>query len=463
MALSVQPLSQLPFQSSSLTSGSSTGVHAEIRICCFRGEQRTRSLTVTQCFPRSLPGNQFEPLGDSLTKLRTLGSRSESFPSGKCRLQGQRSLLPRAKASSTESAESEGGGMTVLGIPLSGSQVKIAAAAALTIFLGVANRVLYKMALVPLNNYPFFLAQLTTFGYVLVYFFILSLRYQAGVISPPMLKLPKGPFALMGALEAMGLASGMAAAAFLPGAVISILTQVYLVWQLILSVVVLKKRYSSLQVTGVLMVLAGVVIVVSSGGGAGSALAGAGFWPLLMMFSTVFSAGASILKELVFTRSKDYLEGKTVDLFVVNSFGSGFQAFFVFLLLPLLSSLKGIPPAELPSYFSSGAACLLNFGKVGTGCEGAPLIPILYVAVNLAFNISALNLLRISSAVISSLAITFCVPLTVYAFTFPLPLLGHPDPLPPGFSLGCSVLVAGLGLYNVSGAMAKKASPEKSQ
>jgi hypothetical protein len=33
-----------------------------------------------------------------------------------------------------------------------------------TVTLAVANRVLYKLALVPLNNYPFFLAQFTTFG-----------------------------------------------------------------------------------------------------------------------------------------------------------------------------------------------------------------------------------------------------------------------------------------------------------
>lgn len=30
--------------------------------------------------------------------------------------------------------------------------------------LAVANRVLYKLALVPMKQYPFFMAQLTTFG-----------------------------------------------------------------------------------------------------------------------------------------------------------------------------------------------------------------------------------------------------------------------------------------------------------
>lgn len=38
------------------------------------------------------------------------------------------------------------------------------------------------------------------------------------------------------------------------------------------------------------------------------------------------------------------------------------QALFIFLLLPFLSNLKGIPFAELPSYLTRGVACFLNVG-----------------------------------------------------------------------------------------------------
>jgi hypothetical protein len=38
------------------------------------------------------------------------------------------------------------------------------AAAAATVVLAVMNRVLYTLALVPMKNYPFFLAQFATFG-----------------------------------------------------------------------------------------------------------------------------------------------------------------------------------------------------------------------------------------------------------------------------------------------------------
>ena len=43
---------------------------------------------------------------------------------------------------------------------------------------GVGNRILYKMALVPLGNHVFALAQLQTFAYVGIYFSILAVRYK---------------------------------------------------------------------------------------------------------------------------------------------------------------------------------------------------------------------------------------------------------------------------------------------
>jgi hypothetical protein len=40
-----------------------------------------------------------------------------------------------------------------------------------------------------------------------------------------------------------------------------------------------------------------------------------------------------------------------------------------------------------------------------SGCDGAPLLPLLYIVTNLAFNIFLLNVVKISSAVVASLAV----------------------------------------------------------
>ena len=131
------------------------------------------------------------------------------------------------EATSSES-ESEDHHVSILGQDVGKQQLQVGATATATILFSVSNRVLYKMALVPLKDYPFFLAQALTFGYVIVYSVFLLIRYQSGIVTREMLELPKLPFITLGALEALGLAAGMAAAANLSGASIPILTQVIL-------------------------------------------------------------------------------------------------------------------------------------------------------------------------------------------------------------------------------------------
>ncbi|KAF2291952.1 hypothetical protein GH714_042294 [Hevea brasiliensis] len=276
-------------------------------------------------------------------------------------------------------------------------KLEVAVAVAATVVLGVGNRVLYKLALVPLKHYPFFLAQLATVGYVLVYFTILHIRYLAGLVTDEMLSLPKAPFLLVGLLEALGAAAGMAAAAILSGASIPILSQTFLVWQILLSIIFLGRRYKVNQLIGCFLVAIGVIITVASGSSANHSVKDASiFWSLLMIFSFLLQAADTVLKEFIFRDTARQLKGGSVDLFVVNSYGSAFQV----------------------------------------GCDGAPLLPLLFVLVNMGFNISLLHLLKISSAVVSSLASTFSVPISVYVFTLPLPYLGIASTLPTGFVAG---------------------------
>ncbi|CAH2078074.1 unnamed protein product [Thlaspi arvense] len=326
----------------------------------------------------------------------------------------------------------------------------IVANSVVIVALAVANRVLYKLALVPMKQYPFFLAQLNTFGYVLIYFTILFTRCRLGIVTREMMSIPKWRFAVIGFLEALGVATGMAAAAMLPGPVIPILNQTYLVWQLLFAVLILGRRFLLSQISGCLLVAVGVVVAVSSGSGADHTLSGIGLlWPAVMVASAAFQAGASIIKEFVFNDAAKRLEGKSLDIFVVNSFGSGFQALFVFLLLPFLSNLKGIPFANLLSYLKDGAGCFFNTGAKISGCDGAPILPLLYIATNLAFNISLLHLVKISSAIVSSLAVMLSVPLSVYIMSKPLPYLPGGTSLSSNFMMGSIVLVLGLLLYNI--------------
>ncbi|KAK4773564.1 hypothetical protein SAY87_028583 [Trapa incisa] len=326
--------------------------------------------------------------------------------------------------------------------------VEMAIAAAATVVLGVGNRVLYKLALIPLKQYPFFLAQVATIGYTIVYFSILYLRYHAGIVTDEMLAMPKAPFIVVGLLEALGAATGMAAGAILSGASIPILSQTFLVWQILLSIIFLGRRYNANQLIGCFLVAVGVIITVASGSNAGHSLKEAGiFWSILMIISFLLQAADTVLKEIIFLDAEKKLKGGSVDLFVVNSYGSAFQALFICLLLPFLSKLWGVPFSQLLNYLRDGTACFLNIGAVSSGCEGAPLLPLLFVIVNMGYNISLLHLLKVSSAVVSCLASTFSVPISVYMFTLPLPFLGVASSLPQGFVAGAVILVLGLLIY----------------
>ncbi|ONI35423.1 hypothetical protein PRUPE_1G535300 [Prunus persica] len=335
--------------------------------------------------------------------------------------------------------------------PSSSSNTKrVVLVSALTIALAVANRVLYKLALVPMKNHPFFLAQFTTFGYVIIYFSILFARYRSGIVTDEMISLPKSRFVAIGALEALGVASGMAAAAMLPGPAIPILSQTFLVWQLSFSVLLLGRTYTFNQISGCILVAIGVAAAVTSGSDSGQMLSGVeSMWPVLMIASSAFQAGASIIKEFVFVDAEARLKEKSLDIFVVNSFGSGFQALFILLFLPFLSNLRGIPFAQLPSYLKDGAGCFLNIGADTSGCNGAPLLPLLYIGTNLFFNISLLSVVKISSAVVASLIVMLSVPISIYILSLPLPYLEAGATLSPFFLFGSTVLLLGLILYSM--------------
>lgn len=76
-------------------------------------------------------------------------------------------------------------------------------------------------------------------------------------------------------------------------------------------------------------------------------------YALVYVFAMAFPAMSSIVKEGHFHRAQQQL-GRPLDIFVVNSFASLFQATSVLLLMPLVASIKGVPPAELPLHLLNG-------------------------------------------------------------------------------------------------------------
>lgn len=174
----------------------------------------------------------------------------------------------------------------------------------------------------------------------------------------------------------MGLILGLIGAAKLPGVLLPILSQSFLFWQLTFSRIVLGKKFSFPQICGVALVMIGVGFAALPGSGAGGSLLD-GIQPLYFasyLASMAFPSLSSIVKEKTFAESKQTL-GKPLDLFVVNSYASLSQAAFVFVLLPVITSLRGLQVSELPEYLANGARCFAGLTPMcGGDCTGAPLL-----------------------------------------------------------------------------------------
>ncbi|KAK9806031.1 hypothetical protein WJX73_007294 [Symbiochloris irregularis] len=240
-----------------------------------------------------------------------------------------------------------------------GSPFAAAASIGVVVATGVANRVLYKLALVPMGDYVFVLSQFQTFGYCLVYFSFLAARLRSGQVTKEMLGVTdKRLFIGIGALEAASSLLGFIGASKLPGVTLPLLQQSIILFQLLLSGLFLKKQLLTSQILGAIIVVAGVCTAAfPSEAGAGIFAQAPALYIAIFVASMGFPALSSSLKEKIFGDAKEKMGGKDLDIFVVNSLGSGAQAIAVFLLLPLLTSVRGLSLSELPQYVGDGVSC----------------------------------------------------------------------------------------------------------
>jgi hypothetical protein len=224
-----------------------------------------------------------------------------------------------------------------------------------------------------------------------------------------------------------------------------------LFWQILLARLFFRRRLGAAQLAGAAAVAAGVALAGVPAAGGASPLAGAHPGAAaLFVFAMLFPALATVLKEHVFraARLRHLPRGQELDLFVVNSFGSAAQAVAVLAALPLLAAARGFALAGARARLAAGAACLCGGGSAA--CAAAPAATAVYIVVNLAFNVSALALIRRAGNVAISLTMSAVVPLSVAAFALPLPLGVGGAALGPAFLAGVALLTVGLCVYNSS-------------
>jgi len=152
-----------------------------------------------------------------------------------------------------------------------------------------------------------------------------------------------------------------------------------------------------------------------------------------------------------------------MDIFVVNSMDSLFQLMFTLLFLPLVAvpGFGAIEFSDFGSYINEGAHCLvgISLDKSKSTCDGMPWATMIYVCVNLSWNISILLLVKKGGAVLTFIALAVSLPMANLAFILDWPLLpgsGFTIPEGPLDLVALVVVLTGLTIYRIFAIIQKK-------
>jgi hypothetical protein len=334
--------------------------------------------------------------------------------------------------------------------------------------------VLYKIALVPLGSYSQFMGFFVSSVYVCVYAVVMGTRRLLGIMPPGQASLPLHGaryaiyFLLIGLCDAVGYVLGVLTAGAIPGPLLPLLSQTLLPFTIVLSAITLGRVYSISQLLSAAFVIGGVLISLvhsshksSSGGshdkaslmgdlGAAVSPAKVLIFKLIYAGSSLFSALSFVLKEAIFARFAETTH-TSLDVFVVSFHGSFAQLIFTFasLLLVSLPVFGGTKLSDLGHYFVDGFHCFAGTSPHPTDdCTGAPLAPLIYMAVNLGWNVALIFLLKHGSALFMFIGISASIPLAEIAFAFSWPLLGA-SPMHREYIYGLVLIMVGLVGYRV--------------
>jgi len=301
-----------------------------------------------------------------------------------------------------------------------------------------ANTIIRRITLVPLKSYPYLLSQMQGVAYLIFYSSILYSRYKQhdGTVTIDMLTIPKRPFLWIGFWDCVGDILGNLGTGNLPGYQVPLLAKLNIIFTAMFSSWILKKMYTTSQISAMAVVLCGSIITllpvilneIYSNDDDGISdnekdTTTSLFYAVVYVASVAPTALAFVLKEDIFRQHANL----NLDLFVVNTYGSIVSLVFTILLLPLAAvpGFGGVSLSELQQYTKNGLQCFRGVNPtINDDCRGAPLAPLLYFCINVTYNICILALVKHGGALLTFLTNTITFPLSTILFTISWPLLG---------------------------------------
>eukprot|EP01125_Pyxidicula_operculata_P011939 TRINITY_DN3909_c0_g1_i1.p1 TRINITY_DN3909_c0_g1~~TRINITY_DN3909_c0_g1_i1.p1 ORF type:complete len:216 (+),score=30.45 TRINITY_DN3909_c0_g1_i1:469-1116(+) len=117
-------------------------------------------------------------------------------------------------------------------------------------------------------------------------------------------------------------------------------------------------------------------------------------------------------------------KSRKMDVWYFNAWIALFQFLFGLCTFPMifdkfLAGGNSIDPSDLPDYVENSFRCFVGSNSIANdACEETPFVFIVYLIVNLIFNVSLLSVFKYGSATLASIAGSVRVALSAFAFNF---------------------------------------------
>ncbi|XXQ29777.1 EamA domain-containing protein [Plasmodiophora brassicae] len=319
---------------------------------------------------------------------------------------------------------------------------------ALLLVSSVGNSTFFKLMIDKFHNYALFISQITSLVYIPVFGALVLLSKD---ITPEMRAFPKSKFFVMGALDSMAGILMTFGGIMTSGSLQALLMQALIPTTLILSVIVLRTRYSRLQYCGAFIIVAGVCVVLVPQALQPSDTKNNFVFNIIFLLSVIPQAFSSVFKEIAFDDAE-------LDVNYLQYWVAVWQVAFGLVVAPV-NSVKLLGPAavplqDIPMAIWNGAKCMCGVNTVlasatnaiPDSCAGAWIPLSAYIAFNLLYNISIMLVIKHGSAALMYFAMTLRLPIIQVVFALPF-MPGGGQPFSLYAVIGLFVILLGLSIY----------------
>ncbi|CAE7405095.1 crtp2 [Symbiodinium sp. CCMP2592] len=321
------------------------------------------------------------------------------------------------------------------------------------VLTGCGNNIVKQIATRPLTHYTYILSLADAVAYLPVYGAILLTFLASGIVPGNQITFmwcrPGQRFPYFLLMVAAGFASaaadvvGMICTPYVTGPLHSLLSNCTSVYVALLSILLLRQRYSLLQVAALLFVLAAVIIgILPSFAKQDPTVSNQTnpFFALLLALSCIGNALSFILKEFLFKRYDGWLmeeygqtSEKGLNIFVLNTHEAIAQLPFTLILVPLNVAFGQTNGQSLVEYLKEATDCVFQStpdvcGSESSHAEWAGKLTLMYVVFNLCMNVTTLMAVKYGSALGTFVALKAIFPVSMVLFAYvQWPLLGKTD------------------------------------